>query len=52
MQLRMQTAQELLRSGRSIKEVVIMLNYSSSSAFCSAFKNYTGQTPAKWYAGQ
>jgi two-component system, response regulator YesN len=51
LQLRMRHAQELLQNGHAIKEVAIILKYSSASAFCSAFKNYTGQTPARWHNG-
>ena len=51
LQLRMRRAQQLLQNGHAIKEVAIQLKYSSPSAFCSAFKNFTGQTPAQWHHG-
>jgi AraC-like DNA-binding protein len=48
LRLRMQLAQQLLQEGRSIKEIYLTLNYSSSSTFTKAFKNYFYVTPTAW----
>jgi AraC-like DNA-binding protein len=46
--LRLQRAQDLLRAGHSIKEVTIMLQYSSPSSFSNAFRNYYDISAKEW----
>lgn len=45
---RMERARQLLESGKDIKEVSMILNYSQQRAFSTAFKNYYGVTPAEF----
>lgn len=46
LKLRMERSRELLEAGKDIKEVAIILRYSKSRAFSTAFKNYYGMTPS------
>jgi AraC-like DNA-binding protein len=46
--LRLSRAQELLRSGKSIKEVTIILQYASPSSFSNAFRNYYKISARQW----
>lgn len=39
---------ELLRDGRSVKEVALTLGYNQASPFISMFKKYSGQTPEQY----
>ncbi|WP_207515614.1 helix-turn-helix transcriptional regulator [Longitalea luteola] len=45
MKQRMERARQLLESGKDVKEVSMLLNYSQQRAFSAAFKNYYGVTP-------
>src|SRR5688572_17461423 len=40
LRLRMQLAQQLLKEGRSIKEIYLTLSYSSPGTFTKAFKKF------------
>ena len=46
--LRLKYAQDLLRAGHSIKEVTIMLQYSSPSSFSNAFRNFFDISAKQW----
>ncbi len=46
--LRLTEAQKLLRSGKSIKEVTIILQYASPSSFSNAFRNYYNISAREW----
>jgi AraC-like DNA-binding protein len=46
LRIRMAYAKQLLGSGTSIKEIAIILQYSSLSAFTNAFRKYYGQNPS------
>lgn len=46
--LRLNEAKALLMSGRSIKEVSIMLQYSSASSFSNAFSNFFKVSAKQW----
>jgi AraC family transcriptional regulator len=46
--LRLKAAKEMLKSGKSIKEVAILLSYSSPSSFSNAFRNYYNTTAKLW----
>jgi AraC-like DNA-binding protein len=48
LKVRLTEAQRLLRQGRSIKEVSIMLRYASPSSFSNAFKNYYNISASEW----
>lgn len=48
LQTRMSKAKQQLRSGKSIKEIAITLEYSSPSSFSNAFKNYFQLSPTEW----
>ena len=48
LRMRMAHAKYLLSTGKSIKEIAIMLHYSSMSAFNNAFRNFYGQSPSEW----
>ncbi|HEX6432109.1 MAG TPA: AraC family transcriptional regulator [Niastella sp.] len=48
LQLRMRQAKQQLKSGKSIKEVSIILRYSSPSSFSNAFKNFYQASPTEW----
>lgn len=48
---RITTAQRLLRSGRSHKQVVDEVGYTSASAFTRAFTRKVGQPPGAWLKG-
>lgn len=48
LKLRMAEAKRLLKQGRSMKEVSIMLRYASPSSFSNAFKSYYKESPSKW----
>lgn len=45
MKQRMERARLLLESGKEVKEVSMLLNYTQQRAFSAAFKNYYGITP-------
>ncbi|WP_205509890.1 helix-turn-helix transcriptional regulator [Longitalea arenae] len=45
MKQRMERARQLLESGKDVKEVSMLLNYTQPRAFTAAFKNYFGVTP-------
>lgn len=46
--LRMREAKQQLKSGKSIKEISIMLQYSSPSSFSNAFRNFYEESPTEW----
>jgi AraC-like DNA-binding protein len=48
---RITSAQRLLRSGRSLKQVVDEVGYTSASAFTRAFTRKVGQPPGTWLKG-
>lgn len=48
LQLRLGEAQRLLRMGKSVKEVSILLRYASPSSFSNAFKNYYNISAKEW----
>jgi AraC-like DNA-binding protein len=48
LQLRMREAKHQLKSGKSIKEVSIILQYSSPSSFSNAFSNFYEESPSEW----
>ena len=48
LRMRMAHAKYLLASRKSIKEIAIMLQYASMSAFNNAFRNFYGQSPSEW----
>lgn len=52
LQLRMAAAKKQLTSGKSIKEVSIILQYSSPSSFCNAFRNFFEVSPTEWLQTQ
>jgi len=45
---RMALAKHLLKEGRDIKEIAIVLHYSEPRAFSAAFKRFCGATPTEW----
>jgi AraC-like DNA-binding protein len=45
---RMDRARQLLESGKDVKEIAIILNYSQQRAFSTAFKNYFGIKPSEF----
>ena len=48
LKLRLGEAKRLLRLGKSVKEVSIVLRYSSPSSFSNAFKNYFNISATEW----
>jgi len=48
--LRMQHATNHLLNGKSIKEITIILQYSSPSSFSNAFKKHFQDSPSEWLA--
>ena len=48
LKIRLTEAQRLLKQGRSIKEVSIMLRYASASSFSNAFRNYYNVSASEW----
>lgn len=46
--LRLKAAKDMLKSGKAIKEVSILLNYSSPSSFSNAFRNYYNISARLW----
>jgi len=48
LKIRLKEARRLLRSGKSIKEVTIMLRYASPSSFSNAFRNYYNISASEW----
>lgn len=48
LQHRMQHAVEYLKAGKSVKEISIILQYSSPSSFSNAFKNRFEISPTEW----
>jgi AraC-like DNA-binding protein len=48
LKLRLGEAQRLLRMGKSVKEVSILLRYASPSSFSNAFKNYYDISATEW----
>ena len=46
--LRLTEAQKLLKAGKSIKEVTIILQYASPSSFSNAFRNYYHISAREW----
>jgi AraC-like DNA-binding protein len=48
LRLRMAAAKQQLKSGKSIKEVSIVLQYSSPSSFSNAFRNFFETSPTEW----
>jgi AraC-like DNA-binding protein len=48
LELRMTLATQQLKNGKSIKEVTIMLKYSSPSSFSNAFRNFHELSPTDW----
>ena len=48
LQHRMQHAVEYLKAGKSIKEIAIILQYSSPSSFSNAFRNHFEVSPTEW----
>jgi AraC-like DNA-binding protein len=52
LRIRMAYAKELLGAGTSIKEIAIILQYSSLSSFTNAFRKYFGQNPSDFTTPQ
>ena len=48
LRMRMAHAKYLMTTGKSIKEIAIMLHYSSISSFNNAFRTFYGQSPSEW----
>ena len=48
LQLRMRQAKQHLKNGKSIKEVSIILRYSSPSSFSNAFRSFFDASPTEW----
>ncbi|WP_166437129.1 helix-turn-helix domain-containing protein [Niastella caeni] len=48
LQLRMEEARQLLKAGKSIKEVAFILNYASPSSFSNAFSNFYNISASEW----
>lgn len=48
LKLRLGEAKRLLRMGKSVKEISIILRYSSPSSFSNAFKNYYDISASEW----
>lgn len=48
LKIRLTEAKRLLKQGRSIKEVSILLRYASASSFSNAFKNYYKVSASEW----
>lgn len=48
LKLRLGEAKRLLRMGKSVKEISIILRYSSPSSFSNAFKNYYDISATEW----
>lgn len=48
LQARMAAAKQYLKNGKSIKEVSIILAYSSPSSFSNAFRNFFDESPTEW----
>lgn len=46
--LRLTEAKKLLKAGKSIKEVTIILQYASPSSFSNAFRNYYHISAREW----
>lgn len=51
-QQKVEFSKELLLEGRSITEIAMMLNFSSSNYFSSVFKKYTLRTPTEYVQEQ
>jgi AraC-like DNA-binding protein len=49
--VRVETAERLLRTDRSLAEIAVSLGYSGPTAFIRAFKQARGETPARWRRG-
>ena len=41
-----------LKDGSSITEIAFLLGFSETSAFCRAFRRWTGQSPTSYAASQ
>ena len=52
LKLRMMEAKYLLDTGKSIKEIAIILQYSSPSSFTNGFRNYYGSSPSEWLSSR
>ncbi|WP_084344831.1 AraC family transcriptional regulator [Microbacterium resistens] len=50
--VRMRSAQELLRRGYSVSEISRELGYGSDEGFSRAFRRHTGMTPSAWRAAR
>ncbi|WP_207515612.1 helix-turn-helix domain-containing protein [Longitalea luteola] len=50
--LRMKLAAQHLKTGKSIKETAILLQYSSASSFCNAFRSFHEASPTDWLKNQ
>jgi len=48
LQVRMAEAKQQLKSGKAIKEISIVLHYSSPSSFSNAFSNFYQLSPTEW----
>jgi AraC-like DNA-binding protein len=48
LQLRMSAAKKQLKNGKSIKEISIVLQYSSPSSFSNAFRSFFEASPTEW----
>lgn len=48
LKVRLAEAKRLLKQGKSIKEVSIVLRYASPSSFSNAFKNYFNISASEW----
>jgi AraC-like DNA-binding protein len=48
LQVRMAEAKHQLKSGKAIKEISIVLHYSSPSSFSNAFRNFYQLSPTEW----
>lgn len=50
--VRIEAAERMLRTDKSLAEIAVALGYSGPTAFIRAFKQARGETPARWRRGR